>query len=46
MDFAVALNLVEVFIKLPYEYNPTTYSHKFDDFFVIEAHLSIYATSE
>ena len=39
----VALNLVEVFIKLPYEYNPITYRPKFDDWFIsFNAHLSIF----
>ncbi len=50
LDFAmplimvvVALNLVEVVIKLPYEYNPITYSPKFDDWFIsLNAHICIF----
>lgn len=38
----VALNLVEVFIKLPYEYNPIVYTAELKDFFKFNAHLSVF----
>lgn len=50
LDFAmplimviVALNLVYLFIDLPYKYQPERYhENKIDDFFIYEAHLSVF----